>query len=63
MDYLLNGFLIFIARACDVSLGTIRIVLLAKGIKTLGNAEGREGAKKLSSSFLYYRSIIEVKIQ
>ena len=33
MDYLLNGFLIFIARVCDVSLGTIRIALLARGLK------------------------------
>jgi uncharacterized protein YebE (UPF0316 family) len=33
MEYLINGFLIFLARICDVSLGTIRIVLLTRGLK------------------------------
>jgi len=33
MDYIVNGFIIFLARICDVSLGTIRIVLLTRGLK------------------------------
>ncbi|WP_084222215.1 DUF2179 domain-containing protein [Thermodesulfobacterium hydrogeniphilum] len=33
MNYLINGLFIFIAKICDVSLGTIRIVLLARGLQ------------------------------
>lgn len=32
-DYLVLPFLIFLARICDVSIGTIRIVMVAKGQK------------------------------
>ena len=32
-NYLLLPFLIFLARICDVSIGTIRIVMIAKGQK------------------------------
>ncbi len=33
MNYLINGLFIFLAKICDVSLGTIRIVLLARGLR------------------------------
>ena len=34
-DYLLLPFLIFLARICDVTIGTLRIVMISKGQKRL----------------------------
>ncbi|MEZ0343515.1 MAG: DUF2179 domain-containing protein [Caldimicrobium sp.] len=40
IEYLINGFLIFLARLCDVSLGTLRIVLLARGLRLQASLVG-----------------------
>jgi uncharacterized protein YebE (UPF0316 family) len=39
-DYLLLPFLIFLARICDVTIGTLRIVMISKGQKRLAPVLG-----------------------
>lgn len=52
-SYFIMPLLIFLARICDVSIGTMRIIFVSKGKKNIAPFLGIFPSKKPNTSFLF----------